>query len=219
VSKLENLIEPIRHSPFFPQNVEVLPTQIDAERLLSQSFYAEMTPGQNVEFIDGGIVLHAHPRIRHLDVTLRVSKLRDAFAKLSTIGEVEVGKCLCVFPYQDDEPDIVFFSSEKVAPLTTETVKFPTPDLIVEVLSESQEHRERGVKFGDFAANDVGEYWIVDADDSYVELYKFFEGQYQLLVKAYSARIKSTVVNGFEPDIDVFFDDPKNLVALRQLLT
>jgi hypothetical protein len=46
MSTLENLIAPLRHSPLLPQIVEVLRTQIDAERLLRQSFYAEFPTGQ-----------------------------------------------------------------------------------------------------------------------------------------------------------------------------
>jgi len=215
---IEDLIEPLRHSPLLPQIVERLSEQIAAERQRRNTFYAEMTPDQKVEFIDGEIVLHSPARNRHLDVTLRIAKLLDTFTKLSGIGEVKVEKCLCVFPRNDYEPDIVFFTAEKVAAFTSETLKFPVPDLIVEVLSDSTEHRDRGVKFEDFAANNVAEYWIVDADESLIEQFRLDGGQYQLIMKAASGRLQSTVLNGFEVDVEAFFDDAKNLVALRHLL-
>ncbi len=217
MSTIENLIAPLRHSPLLPQIVEVLRTQIDAERLLRQSFYAEMTPDQKVEFIDGEIVLHSPARNRHLDVTLRTAKLLDTFAKLHTLGEVKVEKCLCVFPRNDYEPDIVFFANEKAATLTTQTLKFPVPDLIVEVLSDSTEERDRGVKFEDFAANDVREYWMIDVEKSLVEQYQLFDGLYQLVMKASTGRIKSSVISGFEVEIEAFFDDVHNLAALGKL--
>ena len=50
-------------------------------------------------------------------------------------------------------------------------MQFPPPDLVVEVLSESTEKRDRGVKFEDFAAHGVGEYWMIDADKETLEQY------------------------------------------------
>ena len=182
----------------------------------SAIFYT--TPEQKVEFIDGEIVLHSPARNRHLDVTLRIATLLGTFTKLHNIGEVKVEKCLCVFPRNDYEPDLAFFTAEKVAKFSSETLKFPVPDLIVEVLSDSTEHRDRGVKFEDFAANQVAEYWIVDADESVIEQFRLNGEHYQLIVKASTGRLKSSVINGFEVDIEAFFDDTKNLAALRHLL-
>jgi len=218
MTAIEDLIEPLRHSPLLPQIVERLCHQIAAERQRRSTFYAEMTPDQKVEFIDGEIVLHSPARNRHLDVTLRIAKLLDTFTKLYGIGEVKVEKCLCVFPRNDYEPDVVFFTAEKVATFTSETLQFPIPDLIVEVLSDSTEHRDRGVKFEDFAANNVAEYWIVDADESVIEQFCLNGEQYQLMIKASTGRLKSSVIHGFEVDIEAFFDDAKNLAALRKLL-
>ena len=219
MTTIDDLIEPLRHSPLLPQIVERLSHQIVTERQRRNTFYAEMTPEQKVEFIDGEIVLHSPARNRHLDVTLRIAKLLDTFTKLHNIGEVKFEKCLCVFPRNDYEPDIVFFTAEKVTKFSSETLKFPVPDLIVEVLSDSTEHRDRGVKFEDFAANHVAEYWIVDADESLIEQFRLNGEQYQLIMKASTGQLKSSVINGFEVDVEAFFDDTKNLAALRELLS
>ena len=219
MTAIEDLIEPLRHSPLVPQIVERLAHQIAAERQRRSIFYSEMTPDQKIEFIDGEVVLHSPARNRHLDVTLRIAKLLDTFTKLHSIGEVKVEKCLCVFPRNDYEPDVVFFTAEKVATFTNDTLKFPVPDLIVEVLSNSTEHRDRGVKFEDFAANHVAEYWIVDADESLIEQFRLTGEQYQLMMKASTGRLKSFVIDGFEVDVEAFFDDAQNLAALRKLLS
>jgi Uma2 family endonuclease len=219
MNALEALIEPLRHSPRLPQAMDLLSRQIEEEQQRRQAFYEEMTPEQKTEFIDGEVVLHSPARNRHLDVTTFVLKLLDTYVTMHGLGTVKVEKCLCVFPRNDYEPDVVFFGREKAATLKPDTVKFPVPDLAIEVLSESTEDRDRGVKFEDFAANDVGEYWLINADDSIVEQYVLRSGAYELQAKQSSGRLKSFVVAGFETEIEALFDETKNLEALRELMS
>jgi Uma2 family endonuclease len=216
---IDHLIEPLRHSPQLPQAVRLLSQQLDAERGARERFYREMTADQKIEFIDGQVVLHSPARNRHLDVTLWITRLLSTYVDLHRLGTVKAEKCLCVFPRNDYEPDVVFFDKEKAATLTPSTMKFPVPDLAVEVLSESTEERDRGVKFEDFAANGVGEYWIVDAEASHVEQYVLAAGGYNLRVKSSSGRLQSDVIAGFEADIEAFFDEQKNLRALQEVIT
>ncbi|MEM1293790.1 MAG: Uma2 family endonuclease [Verrucomicrobiota bacterium] len=218
MDSLEALIEPIRHSPRLPEVVGLLQQQVESERQKRTQFYAEMTPEQKVEFIDGEVILHSPARNRHLDVTMRVATLMRTFVSLRQLGTVKVEKCLCVFPRNDYEPDIVFFGSEKTAKLEPDTLKFPIPDLAVEVLSESTEERDRGVKFEDFAANGVGEYWILNAEESVIEQYILRSGNYELVLKSSSGRIKSEVIQDFETEVSAIFDEQKNLEALRQFM-
>lgn len=53
---LDQLMEPIRHSPLLPRIVEELQLQIAKEQQLRTRFYEEMTPEQKVEFIDGEVI-------------------------------------------------------------------------------------------------------------------------------------------------------------------
>jgi Uma2 family endonuclease len=164
------------------------------------------------------VILHSPARNRHLDVTLRVATLLRAYVGIHQLGEVKSEKCLCVFPRNDYEPDVVFFGRDKAATLTAETLKFPVPDLVVEVLSESTEERDRGVKFEDFAANAVGEYWIINADEPYIEQYLLRSGAFELFLKSSSGRLRSEIISGLEFDIEALFDEQKNLQALRSMM-
>ena len=62
----------------------------------------------------------------------------------------------------DYEPDICFFRKDKSDNFTEDQVLFPAPDLVIEVLSDSTEKRDRGVKFKDYQAHKIEEYWIID---------------------------------------------------------
>ncbi len=216
---IETLLEPLQRSPLLPEVAEALVRGMERERALRAEFYREMTPSQKVEFIAGEVIMHSPARNSHLDVTLNISQLVTSFVRKHQLGEVKVEKCLCVFPRNDYEPDVVFFGTEKAAGFRSDTMKFPIPDLAVEVLSESTEERDRGVKFEDFAAHGVGEYWIVDAEKGIVEQYLLRDGEYELAMKASSGEIQSEVIAGFRAPVRAFFEAGDNLAALRTLLS
>ena len=216
---IDRLIEPLRHSPLLPAVIQRLQKHIAGEQFKREQFYDEMTPNQKIEFIDGEVVLHSPARNRHLEVTMFVASLLRTFVDLHQLGVVRVEKCLCAFPRNDYEPDVVFFGKAKAATLTAETLKFPVPDLIVEVLSESTQQNDRGVKFEDYAANDVGEYWIVDADNATIEQYLLHDGQYELCVKSTTGKLTSRVLVGLTVDIESLFDRQSNLTAMRAILS
>ncbi len=215
MSTHEQMLEELRHSPRLPEILDTLGAELEQEAVRRQQFYRDMTPEQKVEFIDGEVVMHSPARLSHLEVTKRIAKLLDTYVEIKNLGLVAVEKCLVVFPRNDYEPDVVFFSQEKAMSLDGGTMQFPVPDLIVEVLSKSTESRDRGVKFEDFQANGVEEYWIVDADEPVVEQYILKDGRYQLQMKSASGVLCSSAVASFSVDVVAFFDRKKNMEALK----
>ncbi len=212
------LLAPIKASPFLPEMVNELVSVLAAERQRRAKFYEEMTPEMKVEFIQGQVVLHSPARNAHLDVTRRIALILGAYSQEHEIGEVKVEKCLCVFPRNDYEPDVVFFSKAKAAGLQAGTMQFPVPDFAVEVLSESTEARDRGVKFEDYEAHGVSEYWIVDADAQTVEQYVLISGKYELRMKSGNGVLPCVAIPGCVIPVQAFFDDRANAAALRTLL-
>lgn len=212
---LDALLEPLRHSPQLVEAAEQLQAQIRSERDRRARFYEEMTPDQKIEFINGEVVLHSPARNVHLDVTARVATLLRTYVETHGLGEVKIEKCLCVFPRNDYEPDVVFFRPGKAAAFSAGTMKFPVPDLIVEVLSDSTEARDRGVKFEDFQAHGVGEYWIIDAGRSVLEQYLLRDGGYELALKSASGEIRSEAIGGLVLPVRAFFAKDEHLAALR----
>ena len=218
MSSIDSLIDPLRHSPQLPQAIAILQSELEAERRQRDRFYLNMTPDQKIEFIDGEVVLHSPARNRHLDVTVNVLQLIRTYVLIHGLGQVKSEKCLCVFPRNDYEPDVVFFGPVKSANFTDDTMRFPVPDLAVEILSESTEFRDRGVKFEDFASNGVAEYWIVDAEAKIVEQYLLDNDQYSLALKSGSGILTSRVIEGLAVPIQAIFDEQENLKAIRKLL-
>ncbi len=215
---LDQLIEPIRHSPLLPRIVEELLQQIAREQQLRATFYAEMTPEQKVEFIDGTAVFHSPAKNRHVIATGCIFQAMNIFVIANRLGTVKSEKCLCVFPRNDYEPDVVFFGVEKSSRLNLDTLKFPVPDLVVEVLSESTEARDRGTKFIDYSAQGVTEYWIVDSERRVLEQYLHEKDGLELKKKSDSGLVESRAIPGFVFAIEALFDEQKNLESIRKLL-
>jgi Uma2 family endonuclease len=213
--------EEIRHDPRLPEIYEKIGEQLKEERKRREQFYRDMTPEQKIEFIDGEVILHSPAKNRHLDVTKYALKLIDTFVTIRQLGTVKCEKCLTVFPRNDYEPDIVYFGPEKAATLSADTMKFPIPDLIVEVLSSSTEARDRGINFTDYAANGVEEYWIIDPENEVLEQYFLEKGDFRLHIKASKTShslLQSRAIPNLEVPVEAIFDEAANLAALENLM-
>ena len=99
-------------------------------------------------------------------------------------------------------------------------MRFPAPDLVVEVISESTEQNDRGVKFDDDAAHGVAEYWIIDPDAETLEQYLLPEGGdiYRLAIKAMTGKVRSAAIPGFEIPVRAIFDPEANQAVLQTVL-
>lgn len=211
-------LTPFLKSPRLPEIAAALNDRLQTESLTRQRFYDEMADDEKVEFIDGEIIVHSPARNRHLSAKLKLAKLLDTYVDLHNLGQVRDEKCLCVFPRNDYEPDIVYFSLERSSEFAPDTMKFPIPEFIVEILSDSTESRDRGVKFEDYEAHGVREYWIIDSDTETVEQYALENGAFRLLVKSGSGEVVSREIQGFHIPIRAIFDSTENLSVLKRIL-
>lgn len=209
----------ILQSHRLPEYASIIEQRLKAERDRRNAFYAEMTDESKMEFIDGEVVLHSPARNWHLNASKYLLMLLQYWVSCHTKGLVQIEKALCIFDRNDYEPDIVYFGPAKAALIRRDTLKFPVPDFIVEILSESTEGRDRGVKFDDYAAHGVQEYWIVDPHEETIEQYLLSsDGTYNLKLKSASGDIASTFIQGFFIPIRAVFDADANIASLTKLM-
>lgn len=213
-----NLLDQLRESPrlkLYVAEIQKMLSEEDRQRL---QFYKDINEDDKAEFINGQIIHHTPVELSHnIAVKLLVNLLHN-YVHTHDLGLVGYEKLLIALTRNDYEPDVCFFRKEKSQQFKLEQVRFPTPDFIVEVLSPGTEKYDRGVKFEDYAAHGVAEYWIVDPDDKIVEKYLLKDKVYSLQLKSNSGIIKSSVINGFEAEIVAIFDEKANLKALQNLL-
>ena len=214
----EQALQQILRSPYLPEAMRRLRAAARAEAKKRRYFYDVVTEQEKAEFINGEIVVHSPVKMRHSVASENLFTLLQMYVRKRGLGVVFHEKILIILTRNDYEPDICFFRMEKAADFTPDQSKFPPPDLAVEVLSESTEAIDRGIKFEDYAAHGVGEYWIVDPVAETIEQYLLQEGVYRLAVKVKTGSIASAVVAGFEIPVRAVFDGAEQLAALQAIL-
>ncbi len=212
-------IEQLLRSPRLPEAMRRLQAITRAEAKKRRYFYDVVTEQQKAEFINGEIVVHSPVKMRHSVASENLFTLLKTYVHKHNRGIAFHEKILVILTRNDYEPDICFFRAEKAASFTPDQSKFPAPDLIVEVLSESTEVIDRGIKFEDYTTHGVAEYWIVDPVAETIEQYLLQEGVYQLAVKVKTGTIASAVVTDFEIPVRAVFDGTVQLATLQAILT
>jgi Uma2 family endonuclease len=191
--------------------------RLEDEQRRREKFREELDPDVKAEFINGEVIVHSPATVRHNLVRKHLVVLLHTYVETHRLGAILDEKALIAMTRNDYEPDINFFGQAKAAQLSPDQIVLPAPDLIVEVLSESTERRDRGIKFRDYAAHGVAEYWLVDPVAEVVEQYENADGQYRLHLKLNSGTLASRVVKGFEVPVRALFDTQENLAALRRI--
>lgn len=170
------------------------------------------------EFINGEVIVHSPVAYAHAVASGNLLTMLRAYVIEHRLGVVLVEKALVALTRNDYEPDLCFFSKEKSREFRPGTSKFPAPDLVVEILSDSTAARDRGIKFRDYAAHGVTEYWLVNTGGAEVEQYLLTGSEYQLKLKSSSGEIESSVIAGLKIPIPSIFDPEAAQEVLKKML-
>lgn len=215
----DHVLEQIIASPRLCLYAERIQDVLRMERTQRTHFYETITDDDKAEFINGEIVYHSPVKLQHNIAQKLLLKLLDTYVQLHGLGLVGYEKLLISLSRNDYEPDVCFFEQDKAASFSPRQDRFPAPDFIAEVLSESTASRDRGVKFEDYAAHGVREYWLIDPEAHVVEQYVLHDDHYELQLQVHSGTLESTVVAGLSIPVQAIFDATHNLRALQELLT
>ena len=205
-------------SPRLVLYLRQLEAVVSREKEARERFYSEMTENEKVEFINGEVILHSPVKKHHNECVGRLYNLLKPFVQKKALGFVGFEKILVRLTRNDYEPDLCFFGSETSDAFTPEQMFFPAPDFVVEVLSKSTANRDRGIKFSDYAAHGVTEYWLIDPLSEVLEQYRLEDETYTLELKSGTGTVESFAVNGFALPIKALFDDDENLQTLINML-
>ena len=156
-----------------PRLIETLKELHGDEAVRRAEFRDRVRADEKHEFINGDIVVHGPARYGHNRVVVNLVTLLQLWSARHVPGaSVVAEKSLIDCGRNDYEPDVSWYGPAKAAAIAVHDVILPPHDLAVEVLSPSTEWRDRGVKFTDYAASGVGEYWIIDAEAFTVERHR-----------------------------------------------
>ncbi|MEZ0484496.1 Uma2 family endonuclease [Fibrella aquatica] len=194
---------------------------LDDETQRRRAFREWLTDDVKAEFINGEVIMHSPVRRRHLDASKFLENLLQNYVLLNDLGAVDSEKALVSLTRNDYEPDICFWNKEIASTFDDETMMHPAPDLIVEILSRSTTSRDRGIKFEDYAAHGVREYWIIDPVRKSLEQYQLDEATMAFASAAtlfVGDTLEALTIPGFRIPIKAIFDQQANLETLQQLM-
>jgi Uma2 family endonuclease len=212
------VLEPLLKSHKLSIYAKQLQQYIDEEQRKREAFYDWITEDTKAEFINGEIVMQTPARKQHTDAVVNLTSLLRAFVNEHDLGFLASETVLIALTRNDYLPDVVFFSQEKAAQFSPRQVKYPAPDFVVEVLSPGTAAIDRGIKFEEYAASGIAEYWIIDPEQQTVEQYVLQNEAYELLLKIKSGEISSEVVQGFTIPVAAIFDRKFKNQVLAQML-
>lgn len=212
-----DLLEAMLDAPDLPELIGEAQRALALEQRRREKFYADVTPEHKWEFIQGQVIMHSPALNRHLAASQRLYDLLSAFVRVRRLGLVRHEKAMTSFPRNDYEPDVMFLAPAKAALIDPDTLKFPVPDFVAEVLSPSTEARDRGVKFRDYALHGVAEYWIIDPVAETVEPHQLEGESYPAVEPRADGMLDSVVVPGFDIPLRALFDEEANAAMLRRI--
>jgi Uma2 family endonuclease len=145
------------------------------------------------ETIAGELFVTPAPSARHQTVLGRLFLAIGLYVERHRLGNVWFAPLDVVYGAMTlVEPDLLFLAAARRDVLTEREVT-AAPDLVVEVLSPSTARTDRGRKRALYQETGVREYWIVDADQNHVEIWR---------PGALEADVRSDVVN-WQPDASI----------------
>jgi len=206
-------IESILQSPQANRIAIQLTSVLANEAARRATFLDEVDESTKSEWINGEPIVHSPVKLRHYSRSFRTLKLIDAIVQKSSPGGLVGHEKLMVHLTRNDyEPDVCYWRAEVARTFKPDQMLFPAPDMVVEVLSESTQAVDRGVKFEDYAAHGVREYWIIDPgltpNSQSVEQYLLTDANvFELKIKSSNGSFVSPVLGGAPIDIAAILND------------
>lgn len=128
------------------------------------------------EVIDGELAVTPAPTSGHQIAVGNLVRLLGAFVHDHALGPLFPGPIDVLFGEGDYlEPDLAFVRADRAHLVSDRGIEGP-PDLVVEILSPSTAHRDRGIKLERYRHFGVPEYWIVDLEAKAVEVWRLAGG-------------------------------------------
>lgn len=129
------------------------------------------------EVIDGEYILLPLPYISH---QIAIGNVLTFLMRSAPSGETVLSPSAILFEtYNVLEPDIFWIRADGDCKPIKDRYWQGAPDLIIEVLSPSTAKRDRGVKFEVYERHGVREYWLIDLEAQFIEVYRHENGVFK----------------------------------------
>jgi Uma2 family endonuclease len=135
--------------------------------------YLEMREGPPYyQLIEGELAMSPSPNWRHQEIAIAIAEIIRSFLRKKGLrGRVFVAPLDVILnDFNVFQPDVLYFSEEKASILGERCIE-GAPDFVVEILSDSTAHFDRGPKRKIYARTGVSELWIVNPELKEIGVY------------------------------------------------
>jgi Uma2 family endonuclease len=188
-------------------------------RMTYDEFLAWAIEHPHSEWVEGEVIEFMTVKARHALVVGFLYRLIAAFVEHRRLGIV-IGDPYAMLirdgngePRRHRQPDLLVLLAAHQDRLTEERLEGPA-DLVVEVVSDDSEKRDRQDKLAEYAAVGVPEYWLVEGragrqgTELYVQYVQNAAGSYDRALPDGEGRLHSTALPGFWLDPAWLAADP-----------
>ena len=164
--------------------------------------------GNRYEVIEGELFVSCAPGLTHQIVTSNIIRVFGKYLDEHPIGVIVPTPGLILDLYSGVIPDLVFFSHERGNEIIGNERLNAAPELVMEILSPGRQNlaRDRVAKRQLYGKHGVREYWIIDTDNSAIEVYDLLDDLLELRVVLHADdEITSPLLPGFKCPVAGFF--------------
>jgi Uma2 family endonuclease len=162
------------------------------------------------ELIGGELYVSRAPGIPHQLIVHHFDAGFAFYLERNPIGRLVPGAGAVFSDYDAVIPDLVFVRNERWSEIVSGERFIGAPDLVIEVLSSGSENRRRDlvVKRHLYAKYGVQEYWVVDAENRYVLIYRLKGQTLEQVATLRDAadEITSPILPGFRLSLSAIFN-------------
>ena len=166
---------------------------------------------EHTEWVNGRVIPMMSVSKKHAELTSYLLAILKVYAESRELGKVfaepfnmKLGGNLA-----GRAPDVLFVRTDRLALVRDQFLDGPA-DLVVEVISPGTERIDRRVKFAEYQAGGVPEYWILDPHREVAEFYVRDEGGiYQPGIVTAEGEFTSTVVAGLRIQVVWLWELPR----------
>ena len=152
---------------------------IQLVRMTASQFLALPESNLPHELLNGEAFMSPAPTLDHQRLLLRLAKLIE---RLIPSGEVFIAP---VDVYLDDsnvpQPDLVWVAEGSQCKSIDNKYLKGAPDLVVEIFSPGTVRRDKKDKFRLYEKFGVREYWMIDPDEKWLEIWQLKDGKFVLV--------------------------------------
>ena len=186
-----------------------LTKKIPQPKLLTYEDYVKLTPPDsgNFELLNGRIFFMASPKPSHQEISSLLNTYLGIYIISNKLGKLFAAPMDVVFSEHDTfQPDLLFITKERLNIIGENKIE-GSPDLVVEILSPSNDTNEMSYKKHIYESTGVKEYWLINVEKQTLTLYKQIDNELRWQKDIQKNEVlKSEVIKDFELDLNKIYE-------------